>query len=98
MIIVPQITVSKYFGEVHKCVWFDVPDYQNPFLVSMGITPNQFVSTQVQILNRVVVPSNPEFTEKFQLTPNPIRLIRQQRINHIPNLKAVQYVITNQVL
>jgi hypothetical protein len=97
MFVVPDITISKYFGKISKCVWFDVPNYQNPFTVDMVIKPNQFSIIQVQISNRIVVPSNPEFTEKFPISPSPESLRRIQSINHIPGLKAVQYNITNQV-
>lgn len=98
MIEVPSVTISKYFGGLNKCIWFDVPNYQNPFLVLMNITPNEFNNTQVQISNRVVVPSNPEYTERFTLNPNPVALTRAQSINHIPNVKAMEYVITNQLI
>jgi len=98
MFIVPEITISKYFGKISKCLWFEVPDYQNPFTVDMVIKPSQYSITQVQISNRIVVPSNPEFTEKFPISPSPESLRRSQSINHIPVVKAPQYNITNQVL
>lgn len=96
MIVVPTVTDSKYFGVINKCIWFDVPDNRNPFYVVMKISPSQFTATQVKILNRFVLPSNPEFTENFSLSPRPNSLSRNQNINHIPSVKAVEYVITNE--
>lgn len=96
MIIVPPVTESKYFGAINKCIWFDVPDNRNPIYVTMKITPSQFSPTQVKILNRFVIPSNPEFTENFSLSPRPNFFARNININHIPSMKAVEYVITNE--
>lgn len=96
MIIIPPVTESKYFGTINKCLWFDVPNNRNPFYVSMKITPSQFSATQIKVLNRFVLPSNPEFTENFSLSPRPAAQTRNININHIPSLKAVEYVITNE--
>lgn len=96
MFIVPAVTTSKYFGTINKCLWFDVPNYRNPFLVEMSIALNQQTPTRVQINNKIILPSNPEFSENFSLSPNPVNVTRTQWINHIPNMKAIYYVIMNE--
>jgi hypothetical protein len=87
---IQSVTYSRFFGMVSKALWYSVLDNYNPYVVYMKIYTTPSIGTNIQILNKWVVSSNPEYKNFFPQTQYGI-----PELFHVPGLKSTDYVILN---
>lgn len=92
---IPAVSRTSYFGVINKVRWYSVTDYFDDYNVDLYIQTSPFNSSQVRIENRSNT-NGTEWSENFKPNVTSKLEYRQAKVLHVPNLKALEYVVINQ--
>lgn len=94
---IPSVTYSSVFGPVSKVRWYKVLEYFNTYDVDLYITTSRVRSSQVRIENRANTTGS-EWSSSIPANTNQAVEYRQANILHVPQVKALEYVVINQAI
>lgn len=92
---IEPVTYSEHFGAVGKCLWYEVFDEYNEYVVNLKIYTGTQIGTTIAITNYWNVASNPEFEDYFPQSPYGRAQDRAVELFHVPGFKSINYVILN---
>lgn len=95
-VTIPSVTYGSQFGNINKCVWFEIIDNYNDFTLDLSVERSQLKDTNLVLINLAtgqqkwnqVFPKSP-ITEPYLLSP---------RILQVPSLNSIQYVLQNKAI
>ena len=93
---IPSITYSDYFGPVNKVRWYEVTDTFGEYDVSLVIQTSRRRSSQLIIQNRATS-NGTQYSTNIPANVGQDTIDINTKILHVPTLKAVEYVVINQV-
>lgn len=91
---IPSKSYNTYFGDVKKCVWFEVTDNYNYFSVILKIQRLQNNNVNIQIGNLGSTFSN-IWSKNYPVSSNPTIIEEPLKISHVPQQNSTVYGVFN---
>lgn len=91
---IPSKSYKSYFGDVKKCVWFEVTDNYNYFSAILRIQRLQTNNVSIQIGNLDSSFSN-IWSKTYPLSSNPQIIEETLKISHVPQQNSTVYGVFN---
>jgi hypothetical protein len=96
IIDIPSKSYQTYFGEVKKCVWFEVTDNYNYFSVILNVQRLQNNNVNLQIGNLGSSSTIDSLWSKiYQVSSNPQTVQENLKISHVPQQNSTVYAVFN---
>jgi len=94
IIDIPSKSYQTYFGDVKKCVWFEVTDNYNYFSVVLKVQRLQTNNVTIEIANLSSGVPN-IWSKTYQVSSNPALIEEPLKISHIPQQNSTVYGVFN---
>jgi hypothetical protein len=94
IIDIPSKSYQTYFGDVKKCVWFEVTDNYNYFSVILKVQRLQTNNVTIEIANLSSGVPN-IWSKTYQVSSNPVLIEEPLKISHIPQQNSTVYGVFN---
>lgn len=91
---IPSKSYNTYFGNVKKCVWFEVTDNYNYFSVILNVERLQTYNVTLQIGN-LNTEFNNLWSKVYPLSSNPQTVQENLKISHVPQQNSTVYAVFN---
>jgi hypothetical protein len=95
-ITIPSVTYNSQFGNISKCIWFEVLDNYNDFTIDISVETSQTKDTNLVLVN--LGNGQEKWNKIFTKTLNPQPYLASPRILQVPNLNSIQYVFQNKAV
>lgn len=94
IIDIPSKSYQTYFGDVKKCVWFEVTDNYNYFSVVLKVQRLQLNNVSLQISNLNSATTN-IWSKIYPVSSNPVIIEEALKISHVPQQNSTVYGVFN---
>lgn len=91
---IPPKSYNTYFGNVKKCVWFEVTDNYNYFSVILNVQRLQTQNVNLQIGN-LNASFDSLWAKKYPLSSNPQTVQENLKLSHVPQQNSTVYAVFN---
>ena len=91
---IPSKSYNTYFGNVKKCVWFEVTDNYNYFSAILNVERLQRNNVTLQLGNLNSSFSN-LWSKTYPMSSNPQTVQETLKISHIPQQNSTVYAVFN---